>query len=47
MAATKTMQTAEFKEFCKNSLGMAPNDFMAQGCAKVTASISEAVVGGI
>ena len=38
------MQTVEFKEYCRETLGMAPNDFMAQECAKVTASISEAAV---
>ena len=44
VAETKVMQTVEFKDFCRESLGMAPNDFMAQECAKVTASISEAAV---
>ena len=40
------MQTDTFKEFCRASLGTAPNDFLARECAKVTASISEAAVSG-
>ena len=46
VAATQAMQTDTFKEFCRASLGTAPNDFLAKECAKVTASISEAAVSG-
>ena len=41
VAATEVMQTNEFKEYC---LVTAPNYFLANECAKVTASISEAAV---
>ena len=44
VAATKAMQTAEFKNYCRETLGIAPNYFIAQECAKVTGSISEAAV---
>ena len=44
VVTTKVMQTAEFKDYCRETLGMAPSDFLAQECAKVTASISEAAV---
>ena len=41
VAAMEVAKDAAFKKFCKETLGTAISDFMAQECAKATVAITE------
>ena len=41
IAAMEVAKDAAFKKFCKETLGTAISDFMAQECAKATVAVTE------
>ena len=41
IAAMKVAKDAAFNKFCKETLGTAISDFMAQECAKATGAVTE------
>ena len=45
--AMEVAKNAEFKKFCRDSLGTAISDFLAQECAKATVAVTEHGVGKI